>query len=130
MHPGGPFWARRDDGAWSIPKGEYVDGQDPHETAIREFSEELGSPPPPGHDVPLGEVRQAGGKLVIAWARAGDFDASAIAANTFEMEWPRGSGRTREFPEVDRAEWFPLDVALGKIVAGQVPLLESLRSLP
>lgn len=129
VHPGGPFWARRDEGAWSIPKGEYGEDEDPHETAIREFTEELGAAPPPGEDVPLGEVRQAGGKIVTAWARKGDFDPTGLASNTFEMEWPRGSGRIATFPEVDRAEWVPLDVAAVKINAGQAPLLDLLRSM-
>lgn len=129
MHPGGPFWARRDEGAWSIPKGEYDDGADPHDTAIREFTEELGTAPPPGEDLLLGEVRQAGGKVVTAWARAGDFDPTGFTANTFEMEWPRGSGLVATFPEVDRAEWFAVDVAARRINAGQAPLLDLLRSM-
>ncbi|MDX1510552.1 MAG: NUDIX domain-containing protein [Nitriliruptorales bacterium] len=129
VHPGGPFWARRDNGAWSIPKGEYEEHEDPLATAIREFTEELGSPPPEGADLPLGEARQAGGKLVVAWARRGDFDTTRLDSNTFEMEWPRGSGRTRSFPEVDRAEWFPVDVARDRINAGQVPLLDALASV-
>ncbi|MEO6629896.1 MAG: NUDIX domain-containing protein, partial [Aquihabitans sp.] len=87
-HPGGPFWARKDDGSWSIPKGEYTDGEDPARAAAREFTEELGSPPPEGVDRPLGEVRQTGGKVVVAWAREGDFDASTAHSNTFELEWP------------------------------------------
>lgn len=126
-HPGGPFWAHKDDGSWSIPKGEYLDGEDPARAAVREFTEELGRPPPDGEDLPLGEVRQAGGKLVVAWAREGDFDATTAQSNTFELEWPRGSGRLQEFPEVDRVGWFSLDEAADKLLAGQRPLLEALR---
>ena len=129
VHPGGPFWARREKGAWSIPKGEYGQDEDPHVTALREFTEELGAPPPDGEDLPLGEARQAGGKLVVAWARPGDFDTASVVSNTFEMEWPRGSGRRQSFPEVDRAAWFPLDVARDRINPGQVPLLDALRSI-
>jgi predicted NUDIX family NTP pyrophosphohydrolase len=127
VHPGGPFWAKRDLGAWSIPKGEYDDGEDPLACARREFAEELGSPPPDGAEpVDLGEVRQKGGKVVMAWAIAGDFDAAAIRSNTFEMEWPPRSGTTREFPEVDRAEWFGLDEARERILPAQAPLLDRL----
>jgi predicted NUDIX family NTP pyrophosphohydrolase len=125
VHPGGPFWARRDEGAWSIPKGEY-DDDDPLAAARREFAEELGQPPPTGPTVPLGEVRQKGGKRVVAWAVAGDLDPASVVSNTFELEWPRGSGRLREFPEVDRAEWFTLDEARRRILEGQRPLLDAL----
>ena len=123
VHPGGPFWARRDEGAWSIPKGEYEPGEDPRQRADIEFSEELGSAPPPGPRLDLGEVTQAGGKRVRAWAVHADFDTGAFTSNTFEMEWPRGSGVRRTFPEVDRAQWFPLDDARLKIVPGQLPLI-------
>ena len=127
VHPGGPFWAKRDLGAWSIPKGEYDDGEDPLACARREFAEELGSAPPDGAEpVDLGEVRQKGGKVVMAWAIAGDFDAAAIRSNTFEMEWPPRSGTTREFPEIDRAEWFGLDEARERILPAQAPLLDRL----
>lgn len=129
VHPGGPFWARKDAGAWSIPKGEYLEDEDPAATAVREFIEELGSPPPEGEDVALGEVRQTGGKHVVAWAREGDFDAATAHSNTFELEWPRGSGRLQQFPEVDRAAWFPLDEAAEKLLAGQRPFLDTLRSV-
>jgi predicted NUDIX family NTP pyrophosphohydrolase len=128
VHPGGPFWARRDDGAWSIPKGEYNADEDPHATAVREFEEELGVAPPPGEDVLLGEVRQAGGKVVIAWAREGDLDVTEVRSNSFEMEWPRGSGRRQSFSEVDRAEWFGLAAARRKLLSGQVPFLDRLAS--
>ncbi|MPY82653.1 MAG: NUDIX domain-containing protein [Actinophytocola sp.] len=126
-HMGGPFWARRDDGAWSIPKGEYDDAEGPRAAALREFREELGVEPPSGELLDLGEVRQSGGKVVTAWAVAGDLDPDAIDPGTFEMEWPRGSGRLREFPEIDRVAWFGIDEAATKIVAGQRDLLDRLR---
>ena len=127
VHPGGPFWAKRDHGAWSIPKGEYDDGEDPLACARREFAEELGSAPPDrAEPVGLGEVRQKGGKVVMAWAIAGDLDPGAIRSNTFEMEWPPRSGTTREFPEIDRAEWFGLDEARERILPAQAPLLDRL----
>jgi predicted NUDIX family NTP pyrophosphohydrolase len=127
VHPGGPFWAKRDLGAWSIPKGEYEDGEDAQACALREFAEELGSAPPAGGDlVELGEVRQRGGKVVTAWAAEGDLDPGAIRSNTFTMEWPPRSGATREFPEVDRAGWFTLDEARAKILPAQAPLLDRL----
>jgi predicted NUDIX family NTP pyrophosphohydrolase len=129
VHPGGPYWTRRDEGAWSVPKGEIDAGEEPLEVARREFAEELGSGPPDGPVVPLGEVRQPGGKLVIAWALHADFDADAVRSNTFTLEWPRGSGTFREFPEVDRAEWFPLDAARGKMLKGQLPLLDRLAEM-
>jgi predicted NUDIX family NTP pyrophosphohydrolase len=125
-HMGGPFWARRDEGAWSIPKGEYGDGEGPLAVALREFEEELGGPPPAGDVVELGEFRQSGGKRVTVFAREGDHDASAVRSNEFEMEWPRGSGRMQRFPEVDRAEWMPLDRARAKLVRGQVPAIDAL----
>jgi predicted NUDIX family NTP pyrophosphohydrolase len=127
VHPGGPFWAKRDLGAWSIPKGEYDDAEDPLACARREFEEELGSAPPDGAEpVELGEVRQKGGKVVAAWALEGDLDAGAIRSNTFTMQWPPHSGRTSEFPEVDRAGWFGLDAAREKILPAQAPLLDRL----
>jgi predicted NUDIX family NTP pyrophosphohydrolase len=125
-HMGGPFWERKDEHAWSIPKGEYLDGADPVEEARREFVEEIGQEPPPGEWIELGEVRQSGGKRVVAWAVEGDVDVSAIESNTFTMEWPPRSGRTQEFPEVDRAEWFDLETARRKLVKGQVPFLDLL----
>ena len=125
-HPGGPFWARRDDGAWSIPKGEYGPGEDPLEVARREFEEELGLPVPPGVLHELGEVRQPGGKRVTVWALEADLDVTGAVSNTFELEWPRGSGRFRDFPEVDRVEWMPAPVARTKLLKGQVPLLDRL----
>jgi predicted NUDIX family NTP pyrophosphohydrolase len=130
VHPGGPYWARRDDGAWSVPKGEIDPGGDPLATALREFGEELGADPPEGTAaVSLGEVRQPGGKTVDAWALEGDLDVARIRSNTFEMEWPPRSGRTAEFPEVDRACWFPLDEARRKLLAGQHPFLDRLVAI-
>jgi predicted NUDIX family NTP pyrophosphohydrolase len=128
VHPGGPFWARRDCGAWSIPKGEYDDAEDPEAAARREFEEELGVAPPGGAAIDLGEVRQKSGKLVHAWAMSGDLDATQITSNTFMLEWPPHSGRLQETPEVDRAEWFPLDVAVEKINPAQVELLDHLKA--
>jgi predicted NUDIX family NTP pyrophosphohydrolase len=128
VHPGGPIWAKRDAGAWSIPKGEPEAGEDPLTAARREFAEELGGAVD-GTFVPLTPVRQPGGKLVLAWALEADFDANSITSNTFSMEWPPRSGRQQAFPEIDRAEWFPLDVARRKILAGQAPLLDELMRL-
>jgi predicted NUDIX family NTP pyrophosphohydrolase len=126
VHPGGPFFARRDAGAWSIPKGLYEEGEEPLACARREFAEELGSPCPDGPALELGEIRQKNGKRVTAFAIEGDLDADAITSNTFELEWPPRSGRRRRFPEVDRAGWFTLDAAREKLLAAQVPLLERL----
>ena len=125
VHPGGPFWRKKDAGSWSIPKGEYEEGEDPLAAAMREFEEETGLRPA-GDAVPLGQVRQAGGKLVTAWALEGDCDASTCRSNSFSMEWPKGSGKLCDFPEVDRAEWFTLSVAREKILKGQLPFLEKL----
>ena len=127
-HMGGPFWARRDAAAWSIPKGLTDDGEDPLQAARREFTEEMGSPPPDGTPVALGEFRQRSGKVVVVFAQEGDFDATAIRSDEFEMEWPRGSGRIARFPEVDRAEWAGLDRARVALVAGQVPALDALQA--
>lgn len=125
-HPGGPFWARRDDAAWSVPKGEYEDGEDPLAAAYREFEEEVGLPAPDGTAAFLGERRQPGGKRVSVWALRGDLDITHASSNTFEMEWPRGSGRTQQFPEVDRVEWMDLPRAGRKLLKGQAPFLEDL----
>jgi predicted NUDIX family NTP pyrophosphohydrolase len=124
-HMGGPFWAKKDDGAWSVPKGEYADGEDPLEVAHREFEEEIGSPVPASDLVPLGELR-AGAKVLTVWAAEGDLDADATVSNTFRLEWPPRSGRVQEFPEIDRAAWLGVDEARVKLVAGQVPLLDRL----
>jgi predicted NUDIX family NTP pyrophosphohydrolase len=128
-HMGGPFWARKDAGAWSIPKGECEPDEESLAAARREFQEELGLPAPDGDLVELGEVRQSGGKVVTAWALAGDLDPADVVPGTFEMEWPRGSGKLKEFPEIDRAAWFDLATAEEKIVAGQRPLLGRLAEL-
>ena len=127
VHPGGPFWAKRDLGAWSIPKGEYEDAEEPLACALREFAEELGSAPPDGAEpVALGEVRQKAGKTVTAWAIEGDLDAGAIRSNTFTIEWPPRSGAMREFPEVDRAEWFFPEEARERLIPAQAELVDRL----
>jgi predicted NUDIX family NTP pyrophosphohydrolase len=128
-HMGGPFWARKDDAAWSIPKGEHGPDEDPRAVALREFEEEMGSPVPATDLVPLGGVRQSGGKVLTVWAAEGDLDADATTSNTFELEWPPRSGRVQQFPEIDRAAWVSLDVARGKLVKGQVPLLDRLLAV-
>jgi len=127
VHPGGPVWARRDRGAWSIPKGEFEPGEEPLAAARREFEEELGVELPDGPAEDLGEVRQKSGKVVRAWAVAGDLDADAITSNTFPLEWPPRSGRMIEVPEVDKAQWFSLQDAREKINPAQVAFLERLR---
>jgi len=126
VHPGGPLWARRDEGAWSIPKGEHGADESPLSAARREFAEELGTPPPDGATLELGEVRLKSGKRVTAWALAGELDADVIRSNTFTLQWPPRSGRMQEFPEVDRAEWFDLEQARLKLNPAQVPLLDRL----
>jgi predicted NUDIX family NTP pyrophosphohydrolase len=126
VHPGGPFWARRDAGAWSIPKGEYTPDEDALAAARREFTEELGVSPPDGDVAELGEVRQKSGKVVRAWALEGDLDVSAVHSNTCEIEWPPRSGKRIEIPEVDRAEWFNLRDAREKINPAQAELLDRL----
>jgi predicted NUDIX family NTP pyrophosphohydrolase len=125
-HMGGPFWAKKDAGAWSIPKGEYIDGEVPFDVARREFEEELGSPVPASEFDPLGDVRQSGGKVLTVWAAAGDLDAETSVSNTFELEWPPRSGRIQQFPEIDRSAWLPLADARVALVKGQVPLLDRL----
>jgi predicted NUDIX family NTP pyrophosphohydrolase len=128
VHMGGPYWARKDEHAWSIPKGEYTDGEDERTVAAREFAEELGSPLPTGPEVELGSANQSG-KSVIVFARQADFDAASCVSNTFELEWPPKSGRLQNFPEVDRAEWFDLSTARLKLVKGQVVFLDRLAEL-
>lgn len=125
VHPGGPFWRKKDDGAWSIPKGEFQEDEDPLSAAKREFEEEMGIAPA-GEFIPLEELKQPGGKLVCAWALQSDFDTSKLKSNTFTMEWPPKSGRQQEFPEVDRAAWFALESARRKILNGQAPFLDNL----
>ena len=127
VHPGGPFWARKDAGAWSIPKGEFGPEESPLDAARREFTEETGVVAT-GSFTPLGTIRQAGGKTIHAFAVSTDFDEEKIVSNTFEMEWPPRSGRFAEFPEVDRAGWFPLEMAAEKMNQGQVELLARLRA--
>lgn len=129
VHPGGPFWARRDEGAWSLPKGEYTDGEVPLAAALREFEEELGIAPPAATWRDLGEVTQRGGKVVRAWAGEGDADVAEIRSSTFRTEWPPRSGQVRTFPEVDRAAWFPLDLAREKLLEAQRPFLDRLLAL-
>ncbi|MFJ3037997.1 NUDIX domain-containing protein [Streptomyces tendae] len=125
-HMGGPFYTRRDAGAWTVPKGEYDPAEPAWEAARREFREELGLSPPEGEAVPLGEVRQAGGKVVTVWAVAADLDPAAVVPGTFTMEWPPRSGRTEEFPELDRVAWFGLDRAREVIVKAQAAFLDRL----
>lgn len=127
-HMGGPYWARKDAGAWTIPKGEVEPGEDLLAVARREFHEELGTPVPPGDLIDLGDIRQTGGKTVRAWAVRGDFDVTSIVSNTFELEWPPKSGRVQTFPEIDRAGWFGLESARALIVQGQRPLLDRLAT--
>lgn len=127
VHPGGPYWVNKDDGAWSIPKGEYdPERDDPLETAKREFSEETGTDLATGDSIDLGEITQKAGKVVRAFAVEGDLDAEAIVSNTFTMEWPPRSGTSREFPEVDRAAWFGPDDARAKLNPAQVELVDRL----
>jgi predicted NUDIX family NTP pyrophosphohydrolase len=128
-HMGGPFWARKEARAWSIPKGEYDEAEEPLAAARREFEEEIGSPAPGGAVADLGEQRQPGGKVIVTYAVEGDLDLSGFRSNTFTMEWPRGSGQVREFPEMDRAEWMSLGRACDLLVKGQVPILYALRDL-
>jgi predicted NUDIX family NTP pyrophosphohydrolase len=125
-HPGGPFWAKKDDGAWSIPKGEYVDGEDPWAAARREFEEELGKPPPHGPRIDLPPLKQPSGKIITAFAVLGDLDLEGTVSNTFNLEWPKGSGNVREYPELDRADWFGVPAARSKLLKGQRPLLDYL----
>lgn len=125
-HMGGPFFARRDAGAWTVPKGEYAPDEPAWDAARREFQEELGLPPPDGAAVPLGEVRQTGGKTVTAWAVEADLDPATVVPGTFTMEWPPKSGRMREFPELDRVAWFGLDRARDVIVTAQAAFLDRL----
>jgi predicted NUDIX family NTP pyrophosphohydrolase len=129
-HPGGPFWARKDDGAWSVPKGEYVDGDDPWAAAQREFTEEVGLTPPDGPRLDLTPVKQSGGKIVTAFAVRADLDLTGTHSNTFELEWPRGSGTMKTFPEVDRVEWFTVAQARVKLLKSQLPLLDQLMADP
>jgi len=128
VHPGGPFWAKKDEHAWSIPKGEFDEGEDPLEAAKREVQEETGMKVE-GKFIELTPVKQKSGKMVLAWAIKGDFDPATIRSNEFEMEWPPRSGKKKKFPEVDKAEWFAIEEAEQKIVGGQIPLLKELERI-
>lgn len=127
VHPGGPFWAKKDDGAWSIPKGEFEDNEDPLDAAKREFEEETGLRIS-GEFVQLNPIKQKSGKIVFAWALEGNFDPATIKSNSFEIEWPPGSGKMRSFPEIDKAEWFSITVAKTKINSGQSALINELEN--
>jgi predicted NUDIX family NTP pyrophosphohydrolase len=129
VHPGGPFWSKKDLGAWFIPKGELEDGEEPLAAARREFFEELGSPPPPGEPLELGTVKNRSGKLIYAWALEGDLDLTAFKSNTFALEWPPRSGKLQNFPEVDRAQFFSFAEALLKLHSAELPLLQRLQAL-
>ena len=126
VHPGGPFWARKDAGAWSIPKGEFAEGEESLAAAKREFAEELGRPAPKGELIELGQAKQSSGKIAYAWAVEADFDATNITSNSFQVEWPPKSGQQQEFPEVDRAAWFSIQTARTKLVKDQSSLLQVL----
>lgn len=127
IHPGGPFFAKKDEGAWSVPKGELNEGEDPFRAALREFEEETGCRPE-GNFIPLSPVTQKGGKTVLAWAVEGDCEPGTIKSNTFTLEWPPGSGKMREYPEVDRAGWFTIEEAKQKINPAQFALLAELSA--
>lgn len=129
-HPGGPFWTGKDDGAWSIPKGEYTDGEDPWAAAQREFVEEIGLPVPRGPRIDFPPLKQPSGKVVTAFAVLGDLDLTDARSNTFELEWPKGSGRIRAFPEIDRVGWFPVSQAKIKLLKGHRPVLDRLMAHP
>ena len=129
VHPGGPFWSQRDLGAWSIAKGEYELGADPLAAAEREFKEELGLEPPAGERLSLGEVKQPGGKRVVAWAVRGDLDVHNTKSNSFQLEWPPGSGKVQSFPEVDRVGWFGVGDAKSRVLKAQVPFIDRLIEL-
>ncbi|MFJ3923132.1 NUDIX domain-containing protein [Streptomyces sp. NPDC090022] len=128
-HLGGPFWAHRDAGGWGIPKGEYEEDEAPLDAARREFLEEIGLPPPQGPYLPLGEVLQSNGKLVTIWAVEADLDPALMVPGTFTMEWPQGSGRTQEFPELDRVAWFAPPMARTRLISSQIPFLDRLLGL-
>jgi predicted NUDIX family NTP pyrophosphohydrolase len=128
VHPGGPFWARKDMGAWSIPKGEYAEGEEPLDAARREFTEETGFAAT-ANAVALGEVKQAGGKIVVAWAAEGDCDPDRLVSNVCSIEWPPRSGRMKEIPEIDRGAWFTFDAARERILKSQQPFLELLARI-
>lgn len=128
-HPGGPFWAGKGDGSWTVPKGEYDESEDPRAAAFREFAEETSLELPHRDPVCLGELRQPGGKRVIVWALEADLDVTQASSNTFRLEWPRGSGNVRDFPEVDRLEWVTVGLARKRLLKGQVPFLDRLQAV-
>ena len=128
-HPGGPFWARKDEGAWSIPKGEYLEGEDPWAAAQREFLEELGKPAPEGPRINFASLKQPSGKVITAFAVRGNLDLQGTFSNTFTLEWPKGSGNLREYPEIDRVAWLAVAAARSKLVTGQRPLLDQLEDV-
>ncbi len=128
-HPGGPYWAKKDNGAWSIPKGEFEEGEDAFEAAKREFKEEVGGDVPAGEPIELGDFKVTSGKIVTAWALEADFDPEKVSSNLFEIEWPPKSGQKQEFPEIDKAGWFTLSKATIKLVKGQVQIIEKLAEL-
>jgi predicted NUDIX family NTP pyrophosphohydrolase len=127
-HPGGPVWARKDDGAWSIPKGEYASGEDPWEAARREFAEEVGCPAPDGPRLDLGTIKQPSGKILTVFAVGADLDTGNFRSNTFTLEWPKGSGRLQQFPELDRVAWLPIAEAAVKLLKGHRIFLERLAA--
>lgn len=127
-HPGGPFWSRRDDAAWTLPKGEIDEGEEPLAAALREFAEETGFDAAPPY-LPLGELRQKSGKRISAWACEGEADPARLRSNLFEMEWPPRSGRLKQFPEVDRVQWYGLELARRKLIAGQAPFIDALEQV-
>lgn len=129
VHPGGPFWAKKDEGAWSIPKGEYTEGEDPLAVAKREFHEETNSEVR-GHCIALAPLKQPSGKVIAAWAVEGEIDPASLRSNTFSMEWPPKSGKLQEFPEVDRSMWCDLSTARKKLLPGQRAFLDQLQQLP
>ena len=128
-HPGGPVWAKRDEGAWTVPKGEFHDGEEALDVARREFEEETGHPPPDGETIPLGEIRQKGGKVVEAWALEGDLDPATAHSNTFPFQWPPRSGKWITIPEIDRVEWFAPDAARMRIKDTQIPFIDRLLAV-
>ena len=129
VHPGGPFWQKRDDGAWTIPKGEFDDDEDPLKAARREFEEETGTAPPDGEFLALKPIKQPSGKTVYAWAIDGDFDPANLRSNMFPVEWPPNTGKLQQFPEIDRAAWLTPEIAKRKILTGQVPFIDQLLTL-
>ena len=129
VHPGGPFWQKKDDGSWTVPKGEFDDNEDPLQAAKREFEEETGAAPPDGEYLPLKPIKQPSGKTVYAWAIDGDFDPANLRSNMFPVEWPPNTGKLQQFPEIDRAAWLRPEIAKRKITKGQAPLIDQLLTI-